>query len=299
MIKKIITILILFTFSSLAQDAGKTGISFLKIGPSAKNISVSDIGLLNADLSSVHYNPATINLLQSSTVQFTHQAWIQDMTSEIVNANFSLFGLPFAIGVNTTKISDFEIRTKPTDSPDATFNVSYFYGSLATGFTLYDRLDFGFTIKYLYESLLSDDASGTGYDLGLIYSDLIDNLTIGASVRNMGSMDKLRNEKTKLPTDLIVNAVYNINLKSASINFLPVIGVQKYLELDDLHLHVGSDIMYDNQFSIRLGYVTGFEAKGISAGAGVFWSGFNFDYAFTPFSYGIGNASTISVSYTF
>ncbi len=172
MIKKILTLLLILAYPFLAQDAGKTGVSFLKIGPSAKNISVSDIGLLNADLSSVHYNPATINLLQSSTVQFTHQSWIQDMTSEIVNANFSLFGLPFAIGVNTTKISDFEIRTKPTDSPDATFNVSYFYGSLSTGFNLYDKLDFGFTIKYLYESLLSDDASGTGYDLGLVYSDL-------------------------------------------------------------------------------------------------------------------------------
>ena len=166
------------------------------------------------------------------------------------------------VGVNTTKISGFEIRTKPTETPDATFNVNYFYGSLATGFTLYDKLDFGFTIKYLYESLLSDDASGTGYDLGLIYSDLIDDLTVGASIRNLGSMDKLRNEKTKLPTDLIINAVYEIKLESASLNFLPVIGVQKYLELDDLHFHVGSDIMYDNQFSIRLGYVTGFEAKG-------------------------------------
>ncbi len=299
MLKKIITILILFAITSLAQDAGKTGVSFLKIGPSAKNISVSDIGLLNSDLSSVHYNPAAVNLLESYTIQFTHQAWIQDLSSEIVNANFSLFGLPFAVGVNTTKISDFEVRTKPTEIPDATFNVNYFYGSLATGFTLYDKLDFGFTIKYLYESLLSDDASGTGYDLGLIYSDLIDDLTLGASLRNLGSMDKLRNEKTKLPTDLIINAVYNINLPSASLNFFPVVGVQKYLELDDLHLHVGSDVVYDNQFSIRLGYVTGYEAKGFSAGAGIYWNGFNFDYAFTPFSYGIGNANTISVSYTF
>lgn len=299
MIKKIITIILLFTVTSIAQDAGKTGISFLKIGTSAKNIAVSDIGLLNADLSSVYYNPAAINLLKSSTVQFTHQAWIQDMTSEIVNANLSIFGLPLAIGVNTTKISNFEIRTKPTASPDAIFNVSYFYGSLSSGFKLYNKLDFGFTIKYLYESLLSDDASGTGYDFGLIYSDLIDNLTIGASIRNLGSMDKLRNEKTKLPSDFIFNAIYNLNFSSTSLNFVPVLGVQKYIELDEVHFHIGSDIIYDNQFSIRFGYVTGFEAKGISAGAGIAWNSFNFDYAFTPFSYGIGNASTISVSYTF
>jgi hypothetical protein len=210
-----------------------------------------------------------------------------------------LFGLPFAVGVNTTKISGFEVRTNPTETPDATFNVNYFYGSFSTGFNLYESLDFGFTLKYLYESLLSDDASGTGYDIGLIYSNIIDDLTLGASIRNLGSMNKLRNEKTKLPTDLILNAVYKIKLESASLNFSPVVGVQKYLEIDDIHFHFGTDIIYDNQFSLRLGYLTGYEARGLTAGAGIYWSGFNFDYAFTPFSYGIGNASTISVAYTF
>jgi len=161
------------------------------------------------------------------------------------------------------------------------------------------NLEFGFTIKYLYESLLSDDASGTGYDLGLIYSNLIENLQVGASVRNFGNMDKLRNEKTKLPTDLIVNSTYRINFEDTSLELLPVIGVQKYLDLDDTHFHIGTEATYENQFSLRIGYVTGFESKGISAGAGLYWRGFNIDYSFTPFSYGIGNANTISIAYTF
>jgi len=299
MIRKTLYIIALSAYIVLGQDAGLNGLSFLKIGPSARSIGTSDIGLLNSDPSSAFYNPAAVNLQESAAIMFTHQIWIQDLTSEILNANFKFLGLPFAIGVNTTKISGFEVRTLPTESPEATFNVNYFYGNLSTGFSLLQNLEFGFTIKYLYESLLSDDASGTGYDLGLIYSNLIENLQVGASVRNFGNMDKLRNEKTKLPTDLIVNSTYRINFEDTSLELLPVIGVQKYLDLDDTHFHIGTEATYENQFSLRIGYVTGFESKGISAGAGLYWRGFNIDYSFTPFSYGIGNANTISIAYTF
>ena len=295
-----IFVLIALSYSiALGQTAGNTGLSFLKIGASAKSIAASDIGFLNSDAASVYYNPASVNLQKSASVMFTHQMWIQDLTSEIVNANFTFWGLPIAVGVNTTKIKGFEIRTKPSSEPDGTFNVNYFYGNLSTGFTLVENLEFGVTIKYLYESLLSDDASGTGYDFGLIYTNLVENLNVGASVRNLGSMNALRTEKTKLPSDFIINSTYNIELENSSLELMPVIGVQKYLDVDNLHIHVGSEIVYDKQFALRVGYVTAYEAKGISAGAGFYWNGFNIDYAFTPFSYGIGNANTFSLVYTF
>lgn len=296
---KIFVLIALSSSMVLGQTAGNTGLSFLKIGASAKSIAASDIGFLNSDPASVYYNPASVNLQKSASVMFTHQMWIQDLTSEIVNANFTFWGLPIAVGVNTTKIKGFEIRTKPSSEPDGTFNVNYFYGNLSTGFTIVEDLEFGVTIKYLYESLLSDDASGTGYDFGLIYTNLIKNLNIGASVRNLGSMNALRTEKTKLPSDFIINSTYNIELENSSLELMPVIGIQKYLDVDNLHIHVGSEIVYDKQFALRVGYVTDYEAKGISAGAGFYWNGFNIDYAFTPFSYGIGNANTFSLVYTF
>ncbi|MCB9249248.1 MAG: PorV/PorQ family protein [Ignavibacteriales bacterium] len=298
MIKKNI-ILLLVSYSLFAQTAGNTGLSFLKNGASAKTIAVSDIGFLNGDISSVFYNPATVNFQESASVMFTHQAWIQDLNSEIVNANFSMFGLPFSVGANTTKISDFEIRTKPSELPDATFDVNYFYGSLSTGFNLYEQLYFGLSIKYLYESLLADDATGFGYDFGLVYKNIVENLNLGASIRNLGSMSELRNEKTKLPSDLIINATYDFYYENASLNILPVLGFQSYLDSEITHMHIGSEFLYDNQFALRIGYISGNESRNISAGAGVFWKGFNIDYAYTPFSYGIGNANTISLQYNF
>jgi len=127
MIRKTLYIIALSAYIVLGQDAGLNGLSFLKIGPSARSIGTSDIGLLNSDPSSAFYNPAAVNLQESAAIMFTHQIWIQDLTSEILNANFKFLGLPFAIGVNTTKISGFEVRTLPTESPEATFNVNYLW----------------------------------------------------------------------------------------------------------------------------------------------------------------------------
>ena len=115
----------LFSFAiTFAQSGSSTGLSFLRIGPSARSISLSDIGSIDHDISSVFYNPASVNLLKSPGIMFTHQIWIQDVSSEILGANFSIWGLPLFVGVNTTKIKGFEARTLPTEIPDATFNVN-------------------------------------------------------------------------------------------------------------------------------------------------------------------------------
>ena len=297
--KRSLVIMAIASSLLVGQSAGNSGLSFLKIGASASSIAASDIGLLNSDPASVYYNPASVNLQKSASIMFTHQMWIQDLSSEIVNANFTFWGLPVSVGVNSTRIKGFEIRTKPTSEPDGNFNVNYFYGNLSTGFSIVENLEFGVTIKYLYESLLSDDASGTGYDFGLIYTNAIENLNFGVSVRNLGSMNALRTEKTKLPSDFIVNSTYQLKLENSSLVLLPVLGVQKYFDADNIHIHLGTEVVYDEQFALRVGYATGYEAKGLSAGAGFYWNGFNVDYAFTPFSYGIGNANTFSLAYTF
>ena len=62
---------------------------------------------------------------------------------------------------------------------------------------------------------------------------------------------------------LQVDFTYHYIIELSSILSILNLVETFHLELVDLHFHVGSDIMYDNQFSIRLGYVTGFEAKGI------------------------------------
>ncbi|RJP58946.1 MAG: hypothetical protein C4543_07480 [Ignavibacteriales bacterium] len=296
--KKILFTLIIAT-SIFAQSAGSSGLSFLKSGFNARNIAMGDLGVASAhDVSALYYNPALLADYVSPQLTFSHNQLMQDVSGQMLGASFPLFGLPFAFGLNTTSVSGFEMRTRPGE-PESTFNVHFFNASLSTGFYLYEKLSFGMTVKYLYENLFSDDASGLGFDLGVSYKNIIEGLDLGLSYRNMGSMEKLRNVETELPTDLRIGAAYNFPLTSIQSDITLTGGMQKYTKSEDTHLHVGAEIFYDNLIALRGGYMSGYESKGLTAGLGLLWNGINFDYAFVPYDYGLGDSHIISLMYTF
>lgn len=297
--KKFLIASLLFTTALFAQSAGNAGLSFLKIGFGARNMAMSDLGVVTAnDVTALNYNPALIAKYNGPEIVVTHNEWIQDVRSEMIGVSFEMFGLPFAFGANTTSINDIEVRTKPGES-ESSFDANYFYGSLSTGFNLVERINVGITAKYLYEGLLSDEANGWAFDFGVTYDDLIENLNIGASLRNIGSMNELRTEETQLPTDLRIGASYEMPLESIEAQLLLLGGIQQYTDTDDSHIHGGFELLYKKLVAIRGGYMSGYESKGLTAGFGVRWSTISFDYAFIPFDYNLGNSHTISVMYSF
>ncbi len=108
--------------SLFAQTAGNTGVSFLKNGFGARNIAMSDLGVVGInDLTALSYNPALLSSYANPQVMLTHSQNIQDMATQLVGASFSLFGLPFAVGVNNTSVSEIPIRTTASDEPQSTF----------------------------------------------------------------------------------------------------------------------------------------------------------------------------------
>ncbi len=299
MIKKILSIaLVSFTFVN-AQSAGNTGLSFLKFGFGARNIAMGDAGTsASNDLTALFYNPAKLNINSDNEILVMHNEWIQDVRSEVLGAKTNIFGLPFAFGFNVTSVSDIQLRTKAGE-PDALFDANYFYGSISTGFEVYENISTGITAKYLYEGLLSDEATGYGFDLGLFYKTEMEGLTFSGVVKNLGSMNKLRSEETKLPSEIRIGPAYNFDLGENKFDAIVAGEFQKYLDTDDIHFNLGGEVLYDNLLALRAGYQTGFESKGFTAGLGLMWGSLKFDYAFLPFSLGFGNANLFSVQIKF
>lgn len=294
--------LLIFIFAStlvFAQSAGNTGLSFLKFGFGARNIAMGDAGAsASNDLSALYYNPSRLALLENNEVFIMHSSWIQDVNSELFGIKWNLFGLPWAIGLNYTSISDIEIRTRPGE-PDAKFNANYFFGSLSTGFYVWDKLSFGTTIKYLYEGLLSDESIGWGFDFGLNYETPFKGLSLSTVIKNIGSMNALRNKETQLPTDFRLGSAYKFGVESAKLDFVAVAEFQKYLDTEDIHFNLGGDIIYDQIFALRIGYQSGYEAKSFSGGIGLMWGSLRFDYTYMPFSLDLGNANLFSLQFKF
>jgi len=297
--KKTLITIILLSSLSLAQSAGNSGLAFLKFGFGARNIAMGDAGsTASNDLSAMYYNPSRLVSLVGNEVMFMHNEWIQDVRSEVGGIKWNIFSLPFAVGFNVTTVSDIEVRDKPGD-PVSKFNANYFFGSLSSGFTVVEDLDFGATIKYLYEGILNDESTGFGFDFGLNYLTPVKGLTASAVIKNIGSMNKLRIEKTKLPSELRFGGAYNFGLETAKLAFILATEFQKYLDTDDIHINGGGEIIYNQTFAARVGYQSGYESRDFTGGVGIMWGNFRLDYAYMPFSLGLGNANLFSVQFKF
>lgn len=295
-------ILLIFTFvlinNLIAQNAGNTGLSFLKFGFGARNTAMADLGnSISNDLSALHYNPARLSMNSDNEIMVNHNSWIQDVSSQMVGVKTNLFGIPFAVGFNVTNVNDIEIRTRPGE-PQSKFNANYFYGSISSAYKFSDDLSVGATIKYLYEGILNDEATGLGFDFGLNYLTPIENLNVSAVLRNLGSMNALRNQETKLPTEIRIGSNYNFYLTEYKFDFVVAGEYQKYIEADN-HINLGMEIIYDNLFAVRTGYQTNYETRDLSFGFGLMWGNLKFDYAYVPFKLSLGSGKIFSLAFKF
>jgi len=250
------------------------------------------------DLSALFYNPSRLVSTEMNEVMFMHNEWIQDIRSEVGGIKWNMFSLPWAVGFNVTTVDDIEVREIPGESISK-FNANYFFGSLSSGFTVIEDLDFGVTFKYLYEGLLNDESSGYGLDFGLNYFTPIEGLTASTVIRNIGSMSELKVEKTKLPTEFRLGGAYNFGHESSKTDFTIVTELQKYLDTDDIHIIGGVEAMYSKTIALRIGYQSGYESRSITGGLGIMWNNLRFDYAYMPFSQGLGNANLFSIQFKF
>jgi len=112
-------------------------------------------------------------------------------------------------------------------------------------------------------------------------------------------MNALYEVGSKLPLDFRLGGAYNYELHESKLDFIVTGEFQKYLDNDDAHFNTGAEAVYNKTFAVRAGYQTGYEARGFTAGIGIAWGSLNFDYAYTPFSLGLGNANQFSLQFTF
>lgn len=289
-----ISVFLLTTPVLFSQSAGGSGLSFLKIGSGARNIALGDNGTIFAnDATAIFYSPANLSRGDNSEISFTHNEWIQGVRTEMLAAKFSLFGLNMGFGVNSTRIGEIEVRERPGDAL-STFTADFIAISLGTGFKISEKVSAGVVLKYLYEGMFYEDAAGYAADLSGRYT-VNDALFLTAAIRNLGAMNELKKNATKLPTDFRVGAGYNFAMPQNKLNFSTGLEVQKFFSTDDIHINAGVEAVYDGLLAVRLGYQSLYEAKGLTTGIGIYWNSLAFDYALTPFGQDLGLGHTFSV----
>ena len=293
-------ILLLSTITIYSQTSGNSGMAFLQHGFGARNIALGDAGTsLSNDLTSLFYNPAKLALNNNSEIMFMHNEWIQDIRSEVLGVKTEFWDVPIAFGFNVTTVDGLEAREIASEEPDSKFQYNYFFGSISSGFDITEEIFFGASFKYLYEGVLNDEATGYGLDFGVHYLLPYKGLTASAVIKNIGSMDALRSESTKLPTEFRVGAAYTFTPEESDFDFTAGAELLKYLDAEDNHFNFGGEVVYKKLIAARAGYQTGFESRGLTAGIGLMWGSLKFDYAFLPFNLGLGSANLFSLQFKF
>ena len=246
------------------------------------------------DQSAPFYNPAALRTAQANEVMLMHKEWIAETSTEYLGATILGEDFHYALSALSTSTGDIEVRTKPGPA-DGTFSSRNFSLGLSASFSLTDDIDVGATGKFLYERIFVDEASGYGIDLGMFYK-MNDDWYFGSSVLNIGSMNELRTEPSKLPTTLRIGTSYKHSI-SPEFSALGAADVLKTLSDDLMHVNVGAELTYDNLLSLRGGYQTGYEFNSYSAGFGIQYKIIKFDYAFVPFTGAFTSSHTFSVSF--
>ncbi|MDH4071107.1 MAG: PorV/PorQ family protein, partial [Ignavibacteria bacterium] len=279
-------------------QAGGSGMSFLKLGTSAQGIAMADAMSAHVTGSAAtYYNPAGLQPVASHSgeILLMHKEWIQDTRTEVLSAAAALSpSQALGLSINSTSVSDIEIRTRP-GLPDGTFTSRNYAIGLTYAHRFSDHVVAGVTAKYLYEKILVDDASGLGFDIGVQYRPLVDGLSFGAVAANIGSMSALKTESSTLPTTLKLGGAFQGRLESLSSDFTLASDLQFITPASQTLLAVGGELLFEEAVAARAGYLFGSEGRGFSAGLGVRHGIVGFDYAYAPLTSELGSTHTFSL----
>ena len=282
---------------SFAQ-VGSTGLAFLKLGVGGRAVGMGEAyTAIAADPAATHYNPAALSLTSSPQILLMHKEWIQDTKTEFIAAKTNIRKIALGIGVNATSVNNIEIRTTP-GLAQGTFSARNVAIGISASYQINPSLSVGVTGKYLHEKILIDEASGLAFDFGGLYTTPWD-VRIGVAVNNLGSMNELRNEASKLPTIIRVGGAYESKIEAFDGSLIGAADIVSITGENKTHLHLGAELDYKHSFAARVGYQTGYDSKNFSAGIGVRYGMFSVDYAFVPFRNDLESTHTFSLGIDF
>jgi len=272
-----------------AFGQSKTGTTigqFLLIEPSARIAAMGNAGVSLSDgLDAVYYNPAVIGLLQRYNVEFTHSAWLADITYDYVAASIPAgrWG-NFVASVTALNSGDIDVRTvsQPLGTGER-YSVSDVAIGLGYGRQITDRFSAGAQVTYVQETIWNSSLSTVVLGFGTLYQVSERGLRIGASLANFGTQGRYGGRDLRivydgdpgrygdngtLPGDIYTDAFAVPTLFRVGVGLPVRLGPQANLKLavDAFHpsdntegMSAGAELEYARRFALRLGWQDAFQ----------------------------------------
>lgn len=267
------------TTAAEASNAGITTANFLKIGVGARQISIGEAFCAVADdANTIYWNSAGLAQIKEIEASFTLNRWFNNTSEQAAS-----FAYPMdedgVLGVGLLHVGSGNIvgrdNTGALTAPFSAHGVAgvFSYAGLLSG----NNIMGGISLKTIYQNLADISAVTLALDLGFLAK--FPDYNIGLSIQNLGPGQKFITETNALPINFKLGGMYSINETS-------FLALDINIPIDNnIKLGLGIENHINEIFCLRFGYTTKIEeGPGISAGFGIFYKQFEFDYAFTPYS---------------
>lgn len=185
-----VVLLLAPTGAAAQSKTGTTVGQFVLIEPGARFAGMGNAGVaISSGIQSVYYNPATAGLLTRNEVQFTHGAWLAD-----ISYDYAALGVPVkGVGnffASVTSLNSGEIDVRTVEQPLGTgdrYTAEDLAIGVGYGIRLTDRFTVGAQVNYIEETIWHSSMRTWTVNLGTLYEVTSLGLNIGASLANFGT----------------------------------------------------------------------------------------------------------------
>lgn len=337
-IQPLLIIFIAFALSSnhfAQQKLAQTGMKFLSVSLDARSSALSEaVTSFHTDATAMFYNPAGMARISN------YASVVLGSTNYIADIKYLYGGIAFApfdgnygvLGINFESVDYGDLQaTIRYDNEQGFLDAGTFSPnamSVGVGYAkaLSDKFSIGGNVRYVRQSLgtaiigsvqLDNNGNPSGrtvdaktdvlaYDFGVIYKTGFKSLDFGMDVRNFSKEVKYVQDGFQLPL------TFKIGISFDMVDLMQDVDKDAHsllLSFDASHprdypeqVAVGAEYTFMKLLSLRVGYQTPNDEKGISAGVGLkhSFSGFDLavDYAYTSFGV-FNNVQQLSVRFAY
>lgn len=310
--KVILSLIIVSLFAGhLFAQQGQGGTeSNLSMGFGARAFSVGRaFTALADDPTAVFWNPAGLEFVYQQSATFFHTSLFEGANYDFLGYAFPTLNLgTFGLGVGRIGIGGIQ-QTDEFNTQLGTFSWEEYHGFFSYAKKLPYDLSAGMTIRLVRRAWngLVDSGNlvdmGVGMDLGLMYRPqiftnvLLRDWSVGVNVRNLFPPQVKEGENVdEFPLSVRLGFMRRILLKGAGNQFNVMFDLD-YSQKRDLRIHFGTEYKFRNLAMVRLGM----DGSSPTFGAGLQYSIFQIDYAFSssPYSNVFSSVHRFSVSLSF
>jgi hypothetical protein len=279
--------------TSVAAD---DGLALMRVDQGARPTGMGTAFIsIGGHVYSAEYNPAGASGISKFYASFEHTSYWEDVKLES-----GRFAAPlsdkfvFHGGIRYAGVDNLEGRLGPTSEgePFDAHDIS-FKGGLS--YQINEKISAGAAMGWFIEKLESWRGSAFNIDLGLL-AQVTPSLSAGASALNLGSNFELT--KTGFPPsrEISLPTTYRAGLSYVYDRYT---GAADLVYINDkARFHVGAEGRLHELFTVRAGYMAGYDSKDFTAGISFVQRNITVDYAFVPYSNELGDSHLFGLTFS-